>query len=58
MDRDLVCRKERGIYIRMWTSIACWDGGEIWLFVRGVGLVRAWVVFSKNDLPAGELTSK
>jgi hypothetical protein len=22
----------------------------------GVGLVRAWVVFSKNDLPAGELT--
>jgi hypothetical protein len=27
-------------------------------FWRGVGLVRARVVFSKNDLPAGELTSK
>jgi len=27
-------------------------------FVGGVGLVRARVVFSKNDLPAGELTSK
>jgi hypothetical protein len=21
--------KARGKYIRMWTSIACWDGGEI-----------------------------
>jgi hypothetical protein len=48
----------RGKYIRIRTSIACWDGGEIWIFCGRVGLVRARVVFSKNDLPAGELTSE
>jgi hypothetical protein len=38
----------RGKYIRMWTSIACWDGGEICIFCgSGVGLVRAGGLFEK-----------
>jgi len=33
-------------------------GGDLSFCECGVGVVRARVVFSKNDLPAGELTSK
>jgi hypothetical protein len=59
VDRDRVGWKSKG---NMLTSVdeyrlSGW-GRDLSFCDCDVGVVRARVVFSKNDLPAGELTSK
>ena len=53
-----MCRKIKGkIHTNVDEYRLLGWGRDLTFCERGVGLVRARVVFSKNDLPAGELTS-